>query len=77
MEDVIGHRLRVLMSLSARPQFTLIHQTQHAAGHKTACFIPDSTAFGVRFSIAGCYRLGKQNDGANEFVVMLNGVGKA
>jgi hypothetical protein len=36
----------------------------------------NSAAFGVRFSTAGWYWLGKQNDGSDEFIVMLNGVGK-
>jgi hypothetical protein len=61
---------------AAGPPFTLVYQTQHSPSHKTPRLVPDSAAFGVRFSTASRYWLGKQNDWSNELIVMLDWVGK-
>lgn len=65
------------MPLAPGPPFALVYQAQHAPDYESPRLVPDSAAFGVRFSTAGRYRLGKKNDGSNEFIVMLNGVSKA
>lgn len=64
------------MPLTAGALFASVDQAQHAPGYETTSLLPDGAAFGVRFSAVDSDRLGEQNNGPHEFVVMLDGVGK-
>lgn len=69
-----GHGLRIDMAFAAGMPRSLIDQAEHALHDEPAGFLPDHrplypglpTAFGNRF--------GKEHNGTNDFVVVLNGV---
>ena len=53
---------------------SLIDQPQHAVLDKTAGFVPDGSPLQARLATAFRHCFGKEHNGTNDFVVMVNGI---
>ena len=76
IQDVGGDRVGKLMCFAAGFGSTLVEQAEHTLLDKPPCLVADSGAIEFGLLTSPSDRFGKQDDGTNDFVVVLQRIGK-
>src|SRR5262245_24536126 len=71
---ILGHSLRIDVAFASGMPGSLIDQAEHALHDEPPGFLPDHRALDSGLPTACSNGFGKEHNGANDFVVVLNGV---